>query len=102
MLFEVTERTIVRGQLLTLPEIEVASYRLSLKQLEAREMIGLDHDRIERPRGRLHGWVFRGLWLAAERPQCFPCRESAQPQPALQRAAGEAAPLVRTLAATAG
>lgn len=44
IVFEVTERTIVKGQLLAIPEIAVDTYWVSLKDLEAREVIDLYHD----------------------------------------------------------
>lgn len=44
IVFEVTERTIVKGQLLALPQIEVDTYWVSLKELEAQEVIDLYHD----------------------------------------------------------
>ncbi|SMC17818.1 hypothetical protein SAMN02746041_00403 [Desulfacinum hydrothermale DSM 13146] len=44
IVFEVTERTMVKGQLLAIPEIEVDTYWVSLKDLEAQEVIDLYHD----------------------------------------------------------
>ena len=44
IVFEVTERSIIKGQLLTTPEIEVDTYWVSLKELEAQEVIDWYHD----------------------------------------------------------
>lgn len=44
IVFEVTERRIIKGQLLTLPEIEVDTYWVSLNELGAQEVIDLYHD----------------------------------------------------------
>lgn len=44
IVFDVTERTIVKGQLLALPQIEVDTYWVSLQELQAQEVIDLYHD----------------------------------------------------------
>jgi hypothetical protein len=44
IVFEVSERTIKRGQLLVVPEIEVDTYWYNLEQLEPEEVIELYHD----------------------------------------------------------
>ena len=44
IVFEVTERTIIKGQLLVFPDIEVDTYWVSRKDLGAQEVIDLYHD----------------------------------------------------------